>query len=481
MTTTSWTGAPAAPLEPAASLQVEHPADARVLAACAVAAVGADVALRAGGPGLAAAVVAAAVCAGLVATRRFPNPQARALLAAAPVLTAFLALRTDEATVAADVLVACGLVALAAGLARSGSLLDLTFPDVAGRLALTATHGLLGLGFAGRPIARLAAARPHAGALARGVAIGLPVVAAVTALLASADAVFASLLRLPDLSELVVHVVLLGIGAAAAAAVLRHASARTAALPLGPPPVLGALEARMVLGGLCGVYAAFAAAQVAVVLGAADRILAEEGLTYAQHARQGFFQLLAAAGLTAVVLLCVRGGGLRGDRTGTALALLAVALTEVVVALAVHRLSLYEDAYGLTLLRLAAVGAAVWIGLVFLLIGMAVAGVGSGRSWLPGAIGASALVALLAWNLADPAALVARRDLGRADVDPSYLAALGDDAVPTIAARLHRLDPATRTDLVARLCDSAPAARTGPLAWNRAATRAAASRAEIGC
>lgn len=481
MTTTSWTSAPPAPLEPLAPLQVDQPADGPVLVACAVAAVGADVALRTGGPGLAAAVVPVAVCACLAATRRFPNPQARLLLAITPVVTAFLALRTNGPTVALDAMVAAGMVALSAGLARGGSLFDLTFPAVAGRLGLTVTHGLLGPGYVSRPIARLAAARPHAGALARGLAIGLPIVLALTALLASADAVFASLLDLPDVDDLVLHAVLLGVGAAAAAAVLRQASAQAATLPLGPPPVLGRLEARMVLGGLCGVYAAFAAVQAAVALGAADRILVEEGLTYAEYARQGFFQLLGAAGLTAVVLLCVRAGGLRGDRVGTALAIGAVALTEVVVALAVHRLSLYEDAYGLTLLRLAAVAGAVWVGLVFLLIGVAVAGVGAERSWLPGAIGVAALVGLLVWNLADPAALVARRDLDRAQVDPAYLAALGDDAVPAIAARLDRLDPVTRADLVARICDRAPEPRNGPLAWNRAASRAAAARADLGC
>jgi hypothetical protein len=481
MTTTSWTGAPPVPLEPLASLEVDRAADGPVLAACLVAAVGADLALRTGGPGLAAAAVPAAVGASLIATRRFPNPQARALLAAAPVLTAFLALRTNEATVAADVLAAAVLLALAAGLARGGSVLDLTFPAVAGRLALTVTHGLLAPGFISRPIGRLARSRPQARAMARGVAVGVPVVAAVAALLASADAVFASLLRLPDPRDMAIHVALLGLGGLVAAAVLRHASARMPALPLGPAPALGRLEARIVLGGLCGVFAAFAAAQVAAATGAADRILAGEGLTYAQYARQGFFQLLAAAGLTAVVLLCVRAGGLDGDQVGRALAIVAVGLTEVVVAVAVHRLSLYEDAYGLTLLRLAAVGAAVWIGLVFLLIGIAVAGAGAGRSWLPGAIGAAALAGLLAWNLADPAALVARRDLDRAQVDPAYLAALGDDAVPAIAARVDRLDPTTRRVVVVAVCARAPQPRNGPLAWNRAASRAAAARADLGC
>ena len=480
MTSTSWTSAPAVPLGPSASLDVAQPADARVLAACAVAAVGADIAARSG-PGVAAAAVAAAVCASLIATRRFPNRQARALLALAPVLTSFFALRTSDATLVPDVLAASLLLGVAAGVARRGSLLDLTFPSLVGRLALTTTHGILAPAFLLRPLARLDGSGQRWRAVARGLAIGLPVVGALTALLASADVVFASLLRLPDVGDLTLHVVLLCFGAGAAAAVLRHASARTVQLPLGPPPALGALEARMVLAGLCGVYTAFVAAQVAVAGGVADRILSEEGLTYAEYARRGFFQLLAAAGLTAVVLLCLRACGPRGDWVSTALVLVALALTEVVVAVAVHRLSLYEDAYGLTLLRLAAMGAAVWIGLVFLLIGLAAVGVGGHRSWLPGAVGAAALVALLAWNLADPAALVARRDLERPKVDAAYLASLGDDAVPTITARLDGLDPAMRAELVEEVCARGTDRRRGVLAWNRAAVRAAEARTAIGC
>ncbi len=372
------------------------------------------------------------------------------------------------------------LVGTAAGLARGGTLLDLTFPSLAGRLALTATHGLLGPLFLLRPLAPRGAHRARWWAVARGVAIGLPVVAALTALLASADVVFASLLHLPDADSVVLHVVLLCVGGGAAAAVLRHASARTPSLPLGAPPALGRLEARMVLGGLCGVYTAFAAAQLAVAGGAADRILSEEGLTYAEYARRGFFQLLAAAALTAVVLLCVRACSPRGDRLSTVLVLAALALTEVVVVLAVHRLSLYENAYGLTLLRLAALGAALWIGLVFLLLAVAAAGVGGHRSWLPAAVGAAALVGLLTWNVADPAALVARRDLDRGKVDAAYLASLGDDAVPAIVARLDRLAPETRADVVERLC-AATVARRGLLEWNRAAERAAAARRTLGC
>ena len=53
-----------------------------------------------------------------------------------------------------------------------------------------------------------------------------------------------------------------------------------------------------------------------------------------------------------------------------ALSEVAVALTLLLVAGAVRRLSLYEQAYGLTPLRLWSLLFAIWIGAVFALLGV---------------------------------------------------------------------------------------------------------------
>ena len=65
-------------------------------------------------------------------------------------------------------------------------------------------------------------------------------------------------------------------------------------------------EAGVVLGALCALYAAFVAAQLVGVSSGSRHILESQGLTYAEYAREGFFQLLWAAAITVVVLLCVR-------------------------------------------------------------------------------------------------------------------------------------------------------------------------------
>ena len=133
----------------------------------------------------------------------------------------------------------------------------------------------------------------------------------------------------------------------------------------------------------------------------------------------------------------------RWQRIVTMCSVVACLMTLVVVGTAIHRLGLYQDAYGLTMLRLACTLFAWWLGAVFLLVAVRLAGVGGPREWLPMAVVASALVALLVWNAVDPEALVVRTNVDRAVAgerfDPTYLSNLSDDAVPTIAAALPRL------------------------------------------
>ena len=78
------------------------------------------------------------------------------------------------------------------------------------------------------------------------------------------------------------------------------------------------------------------------------------------------------AALTLVVLLGLRALADLDDQPGRwrflVLATTAVALTLVIVAVALSRLSLYERAFGLTMLRLYSQVFALWIGTVFVML-----------------------------------------------------------------------------------------------------------------
>jgi hypothetical protein len=157
------------------------------------------------------------------------------------------------------------------------------------------------------------------------------------------------------------------------------------------------------------------------------------------------------------------------------LSLTIVVLTLAIVGVAIRRMMLYEDAYGLTMLRLYVVVFAAWLGLALLLVGALLLGVRRDRAWFPGIASLSLLAVLLALNVFNPEAVVARHNLTRppsaTPVDESYLADLSDDAVPTIVDLLPRLDDATRARVTAVIgC-------TGDASGNRGWTAANLARA----
>jgi hypothetical protein len=304
----------------------------------------------------------------------------------------------------------------------------------------------------------------------------------VVPLLAAGDAVFASLVTFDvELGPVPGHLLIVAIGASAAGGAL-YAAGRTEPvldLPIGPS--LGAAECRIVLATLLAVYAAFTGGRVVAALGGADHVLETAGLTYAEYARSGFFQLLGAVAVTVAALLGVRG--MRGrdataDRTVTALSVCVAGLTLVCVATAVHRLALYEGAFGLTLLRLLALVCAGWLGLLLLLVVASVTGVAGVHEWLPGAIAMSLVAIVVGLTAVNPEAVVVRRNVDRAvrggSFDAAYAASLSADAIPTLVARLDRLDADDRRIVVDRLCRLRSPAEAGEgLGWNLARSRAA--------
>ena len=397
-----------------ATVPVEVPPTRRVVAvALGVALVG-DLAVRAGFVGLAGALLFAAVSAALLASGRLRTPTARALVAAAPFFGGWLAVRTSPWLLPLDVIAALLLLGLGASLSSGGSVADLPFASIAARAWHGFLHVLSALGFF-RPLAPAGrSAGRRVPALVRGACVALPVLALLGALLASADAVFASFFAVDvDAEVFFEHVFVVAMVGWLMLGLVRVASARA---PQPLPTVgwqLGRVETTVVLGSVIVLFAAFAVAQVIALAGGADHVLETAGLTYAEYARTGFFQLLWVAGVTVAGLLVVRATTAAPDRRFAVLSEIVVALTLVIVVVAVHRLGLYKDAYGLTMLRLYSSVFAVWIGAVLVLVGLAFAGVGRGQAWWPSAAVAIALAILFVLNVMNPEAVVVRHNLNR--------------------------------------------------------------------
>jgi signal transduction histidine kinase len=186
------------------------------------------------------------------------------------------------------------------------------------------------------------------------------------------------------------------------------------------------------------VFVLFLAAQAAAFFGGHDYIQRVTGLTYAGYVHQGFAQLTIATVLTLIVVWAAsrKAGTTAADRWWLRGSLGALCLiTLVVVGSALHRMDLYQDAYGFTRLRLLVDAFEAWLGLV--VVAVLVAGIRLRGWWLPRLALLSGSALLLALALANPDAWIARHNLDRYQttgrVDWSYLQGLSADATPTLA------------------------------------------------
>lgn len=336
---------------------------------------------------------------------------------------------------------------------------------------------------------------PKVAAAARGLAIGAPLLLLFGGLFVAADAVFKHLVSaaIPTVDGSIVGRTAIVVGVAwLAGGLLRDLLAAREERRLVPPAAfepfkvsarLGAVELNVALAILDLLFLAFVVVQFRYLFGGNGLVEETAGLTYAEYARHGFFELVAVAALTLPLLLLgdwfLRADA-RGRRIFRALAFVLLVLLFVVMASALQRMRLYEKQYCLTELRLYATGVILWIALVCVWFGVTVLR-GRRHAFAVGAL-VSGFAATLALNVFNPDAVIARTNIDRPRVDVAYLAELGDDAVPTLVARLDRLDPADRSILAARLARRSPSSgdwRSWNVSRSRAASVLAKHRSEL--
>jgi hypothetical protein len=467
-------------------LPLRHPPDRRVAVAVIATALVADLAWQAGFASLAGAALIVTAATALYATRRLANPQAVAITAAAGVFGMWFALRDSPWLLGPDAIAVLGLLILAASLAEGGSVLDLGVPAWMAGTFRSAVQMAAGLPFGVSAVRTLP--KPWAGAppprwaeIRRGALVALPLVALLAGLLISADAVFASLLHV-DIPALhpIRHATAIGVGFVGMAGLIRAASA-TSPPPLAPArPRLGPVEITIVLGSIVALFGTFCVAQLIALSQGGRRVIETAGLTYAQYARSGFFQLVSVAAITLVAILAVRALSdlslPSARRLFVVLADSAIALTLVIVFVALRRMDLYEGAYGLTMLRLHVRVFCLWIAATFVLTGLWLTARSTTRHWLPSVAASLALASLLGLNLINPEALVVRHNVLHAErtgiFDAAYATGLSSDAVPALVTAIPRLSPQARADLRGGLC-GLPITAPGGLSWNRSRAEAA--------
>lgn len=279
-------------------------------------------------------------------------------------------------------------------------------------------------------------------------------------LLAGADATFAALIdglvpRMDSdtLTRWVVVFSAAGIGTLGALYLLAGPPLPAGGEPKAANRTLARLEWGLPVGALTVVFALFLGARLVALFGGDDYVRRTAGLTYAEYARGGFWQLSAVTVLTLAVILPVLHRAARDtavDRLWLRGLLCAISgLTLVMIASAFGRMWTYQQAYGFTVLRLLVGTCELWLGIVYVLVIIAVLRLET--AWLPRSVIATGTAALLALAALNPEGLVAAENIDRwergEDLDVDYLAGLSVDIVPA----LDRLPAPIRDGLLDRL------------------------------
>ena len=336
--------------------------------------------------------------------------------------------------------------------------------------------------------------RPKTGtatAVVRGLLFAAPVLLVFVFLLGSADAVFArmvvdltdSILRVfgvQYLEETISQVIFTGILAVAAIGAISFSVARRPArvvsIPtsapqpeIGDAPLsegeidadhdaeafededeqpekakpafkLGMIEGTIILGSVVVLFAVFVVIQFAYFFGGQAH-MAEIGLTYAQYARRGFFELVLVAALTLGLALWLDRYTMRLEKRDQTLfrglALALVGLITIMLVSAAQRMWLYEQAFGFTQLRVYTHVFILWLGVLF---GVYVLGLFRLR---PNIFSFGTLLVIIGYlvslNLLNVDAYIADRNIARyvegasTELDVAFLTTLSTDATPAIA------------------------------------------------
>lgn len=220
------------------------------------------------------------------------------------------------------------------------------------------------------------------------------------------------------------------------------------------------IEASVILSLVSLLFFGFILVQFKYLFGG-SAALALPGVTYAEYARQGFFELL---GVTVLAFLTIWLMATRVWRRESGYPLHFKLLTVVlfgevfvVIASALQRLLMYEEAFGFTTTRFYAHSAFYLIGFLTVALGLKIVAEMSDSGFLAAAFSIS-LLFLLGVNFVSPDRYVADKNIdryqGAGDIDAAYLTTLSDDATPSIAM-LPPLEPGKQKRLEIHLAERA--------------------------
>jgi hypothetical protein len=324
------------------------------------------------------------------------------------------------------------------------------------------------------------------GAALAGFAVIIPVLLIFGSLLGQADPLFQRTLKsipILNLDQLAEHVGTIAVVSWLVAGFLRWAFVGA---PVRAPdvPASGRIAFPAVgtaIGAVAVLFLAFVAVEARYMFAGESLVRSLTGLSYAEYARRGFFELTWVTVLSLPLLLLadwlLDKSDVRGVRAFRAIAATVVLLLAVILGSAFFRMHLYVSAYGQTQLRFNVTVFMVWLAAALLWFAATVLR-GRRERFATGAY-VMALIAAAGLNLNNPDERIARTNLARAGdahFDAAYLTTLSADALPVIESALPRLPPAARCDISRGLARRWALRRSGT-DWNLSRVSAGASLA----
>ncbi len=292
----------------------------------------------------------------------------------------------------------------------------------------------------------------RARALAIGAVLALPPFFIVTSLLAESDVVFNGVLeRITAFlaNDALQHTLVALLLTWLTAGWLRAALGNTVrgVVPQVQTPSIPFLSVSVGLYALIAVIVLFVGTQARVLFGGEAFLRETAGLTVATYAREGFFQLVVAAGVVLGTLIIAEwlldSADIRGRRRYQVAGSLLLLLVSALLASAIARIWLYVGEFGLSIDRAFACAVMVWV-VAALAVFAATTLRGRANRFAPVTLLATVIwVALL--NIVNLEAMVVRVNVARVErgesFDVAYHATLSADALPALIAAAPRLAP----------------------------------------
>ena len=199
------------------------------------------------------------------------------------------------------------------------------------------------------------------------------------------------------------------------------------------------------------IYVVFTLIQFTYLFGGAT-FSQPSSFTYAEYARRGFFELIVVTLINLSILLCsinlTKKEGKIADKIARILNSLLVVCTLVMLCSAHFRMSLYEEAYGYTYLRILT---HAFMAFIFVMLVAALFKVWNEKVSLVKAYIIIALISYTVINYVNIDVVIARSNIERyhktGNIDASYLTCLSYDAVPLLVGLINDKNQEVATDI----------------------------------